>query len=255
MRTIFLNTLPYAFAAALLLGGCAKLPVDDVAATVNAKPTYGFEDKNGFDLYIGNGFTIGSTFTLVTLNRLELYISNIKLIRDDGSSWSEPNSYHLLSLPKDPTTTSTRPSFTLAGIPTGTYKAVEVSFGVDSAHNHSLDHVGDLDPANGMAWAWAAGYRFMILEGTYVKDAEDKPLIWHIGMDANYRANRRISFESPMTFTPDSSANMSFLFNTPAFFSGLHTLLPADHPALHGLEAECGLVADNVISAISVSIK
>ncbi|WP_236145216.1 MbnP family protein, partial [Nostoc sp. CMAA1605] len=76
---------------------------------------------------------VGSDNTVLKLSRADLYLSNVKLVREDGSVWSEPESYHLLRLP---TAAAGRGSLTLKDVPYGTYTGITFSFGVDEAHNH-----------------------------------------------------------------------------------------------------------------------
>lgn len=45
------------------------------------------------------------------------------------------------------------------------YKTISFSLGVNEALNESGAHSGDLDPVNGMYWAWQSGYINMKIEG------------------------------------------------------------------------------------------
>ncbi len=96
-----------------------------------------------------------------TVNIFRYYISNIKLKRDDGYQFIEPNSYRLVSQ-----NDSQSQSFTIQNIPLGNYISMEFIIGVDSARNCSGAQTGVLDPINDMFWDWSQGYIFAKLRGT-----------------------------------------------------------------------------------------
>lgn len=116
-----------------------------------------------------------------TVSNFKYYISNVKLIGANGqATFVEPESYHLVGQGLDNT-------FELKAIPAGTYDKIELSVGVDAAHNHSTDQEGDLDPSNEMVWNWDTGYKFMTLVGSYTGNTKSGALVFHIGGDANYK--------------------------------------------------------------------
>jgi hypothetical protein len=105
------------------------------------------------------------------------YISNIVVTKDDNTTFTEPNSYHLI----DHAVSSTG-MLTLTGLPAGSYKSVSFVLGVDSARNNSGAQTGELDPAKGMFWSWSSGYIFMKFEGTSPKSGDAlKKLTYHVG--------------------------------------------------------------------------
>lgn len=133
----------------------------------------------------------------VVYERLNIYLSNVQIVYDETDEvFSEPDSYHLIGFDADASTAS----FTIKDIPAN-YKvsAIRMAIGVDAEANTSIDHVGDLDPTNGMAWDWNTGYKFLSLEGRYF--AENDPLgeeiKMHIGTDENY-FEKVYPFESPV---------------------------------------------------------
>lgn len=88
------------------------------------------------------------------------YISNIKLKRDDGFEFVEPESYRLF----DQADSTTR-NFTINNVPLGNYISMEFIIGVDSARNCSGAQAGALDISKDMFWDWAQGYIFAKMEG------------------------------------------------------------------------------------------
>lgn len=127
----------------------------------------------------------GDTYAV---SSLKYYISNVKLIGQDGQmAYIEPHSYHLIAQ-------GGKTAFELAEVPAGVYTRLELSIGVDEAHNHSTDQHGDLDPSNEMAWDWDTGYKFLTLVGPYTGNTRSGSLVFHVGGDANYKT---ITLELP----------------------------------------------------------
>ncbi|KXX72569.1 MbnP family protein [Flammeovirga sp. SJP92] len=119
-----------------------------------------------------------------TISDFRFYLSNI-VLRDTSATnyFKIPESYHLIEMIDKADT-----SIVLTGLPNHAFSELEFSIGVDNAANYSTDQVGDLDPANGMAWNWDTGYKFMLTEGLrLIDDVNTKGLVYHIGGDANYR--------------------------------------------------------------------
>ncbi len=97
-----------------------------------------------------------------TVTKFNYYISNVKLRRDNGTVFYEPESYHIIKHVEGMT------SFTIHGLPKGNYNHIEFLIGVDSLRNVSGAQKGALDVSHGMFWEWSSGYIFFKMEGTYV---------------------------------------------------------------------------------------
>lgn len=118
----------------------------------------------------------GDTFKVSKFN---YYISNIVFTKSDNSTYTEPNSYHLLRHSSPASLT-----LSIGSVPNGSYKSVSFMLGVDSARNCSGVQDGDLAPsaASDMYWSWTSGYIMLKLEGTAPKSgATNKILEYHIG--------------------------------------------------------------------------
>jgi hypothetical protein len=123
---------------------------------------------------------------VLELEKFKYYLSNVELKNTDtGEKIKEKESYHLINV-TDSTQTF---KIVLEGVEENAYNAIQFSIGVDSLHNHSTDQVGDLDPVgNDMVWNWNTGYKFLMIEGkVYNVQGQQKPFVYHIGTDANYR--------------------------------------------------------------------
>jgi hypothetical protein len=114
----------------------------------------------------------GDTMSFTTL---KYYLSNIQLVKADGSTWSESNSYHLVDLSDESSTL-----LTLNDVPMADYTGMNLMIGVDSLHNVSGAQDGALNVANGMFWSWNTGYIFIKMEGTSTQSMNDA-FTYHIG--------------------------------------------------------------------------
>ena len=128
---------------------------------------------------------LGQSFGLTALR---YYLSNFKLVREDGSEWVYPQaqSYFLID--------ERRPEskqLLLENIPAGKYKALAWTVGVDSARSVAplSERKGALDPAQGMYWAWHSGYIFLLVEGVAAASpAANQRFRYHIGLFGGYEA-------------------------------------------------------------------
>ncbi len=91
---------------------------------------------------------------------IRFYISNIKFQYSDATTFSEPNSYHLIDI-ENPN--SLRIPITKTS--NKTISKVTFSIGIDSLASVSGAMSGDLDPTKGMYWAWQSGFINMKIEG------------------------------------------------------------------------------------------
>lgn len=120
---------------------------------------------NAEKLVSANKTYTNSSGDFFSVNMFNYYISNVKLTDEDGSVFTEPESYHLIKHVEGKT------SFTIKKLPTGNYTQIEFLIGVDSIRNISGAQVGALDVANQMFWEWESGYIFFKLEGNYVSSS------------------------------------------------------------------------------------
>lgn len=124
------------------------------------------------------------------VNTYKYYISNIRLTDNNGNTWSEPESYHLINQ-ADPNSFS----FVMNGVPFATYSSIQYMIGVDSTRNVSGSQTGALDPANDMFWTWSTGYVMAKLEGkSNMSTAAGGNLTFHIaGYGGQYAGQRVVS--------------------------------------------------------------
>lgn len=151
-----------------------------------------------FDNIVGDKNLVlnGTTYTNSSgedfvVTKLNYYISNIKLTRQDGSIYTVPqDSSYFLIMESNKESQFVK----LKNIPTGDYKAVEFMVGVDSLRNTAPieKRTGVLDPGgsmteDGMYWAWNSGYIFLKLEGSSSKaTSANNKFYYHIGLFGGY---------------------------------------------------------------------
>lgn len=95
----------------------------------------------------------------LTVETFRFYVSHIKFRKAGTTIYADSPGYHLIDL-------STPPTCKIA-FPKVAAGADEISFllGTDSIANVSGAMGGDLDPINGMYWAWQSGYINIKIEG------------------------------------------------------------------------------------------
>lgn len=148
----------------------------------------------------------------ITVERVKIYLSNIKLIEAGGEDFVVPDSYHLISFDNNQGTFVLK----IENVPSRLQiESLQFSIGVDPEANTSIDHVGDLDPTNGMAWDWNTGYKFLLLEGRFFDSdvSNGKEIKMHIGTDKNYHTQiftlseaQSLEYEYTFYFSVDALA-------------------------------------------------
>lgn len=177
---------------------------------------------------------------------LYYYVSNLRLVRKDGSEYILPQdeSYFLIRENKPETKT-----ITLNNIPKGTYTGVKFVIGIDSVRSASdisqrkgcLDVGGD---GKDMYWAWNSGYIFVKMEGeSEAVDGVNKEYAYHIGMFGGIGDKKTLNNirTANITFTPGelklgkkSVASMKIKTDLSKMFDGETQLSIAKNPVVMG---------------------
>ena len=121
-----------------------------------------------------------------TLSDCRYYLSNLVLIKSDGSELPLTDIVLLVN-PADQ-------DYELTDVPVGDYKGIKMLFGLDSVTNHTDPAIYPAgDPlaiqTPGFHWDWNSGYIFLKMEGlcdTTIagNGVADYPFFYHVGMDA-----------------------------------------------------------------------
>lgn len=122
---------------------------------IELKPVF----KN-FKLELGTKKYTSSTGDTLQVDQFRFYVSAFELVFANGTIYTEQESYHLIDAEIDSSL-----QFSLKNVPAGEILEVRFQVGVDSVKCMSGAFGGDLDPSNGMYWAWNSGYIHAKLEG------------------------------------------------------------------------------------------
>lgn len=194
-----------------VISSCSK---EDPKVTVNFNFKVGSESLN-----FNDNFNLGSTNALANVDIAQFYISNISLIRTDGSEESLSDSYIV---------STDDSSIDFGSIEAGSYSSIEFSVGVDSSKNHidpaTYDLSNDLSPQTpSMSWNWNSGYKFLRIDGQVDTDGDDlisesdSLFLLHIGLDdylktvslpLNYEAEE--DAEDNLNITVDMGALLNY---------------------------------------------
>lgn len=178
----------------------------DFKAMINGGPLTG--NKVWYKNANGDSFTV---------SKFNYYFTNIIFKKSDGTSFVEKESYYLNKH------LSGKETFTITGIPTGTYTSVDFLIGVDSYRNVSGAQTGALDVKEDMFWDWNTGYIFFKLEGDYktVNTPEPASYAIHVGGFSGKDNNIEhivLTFNTPLIIKKDKISRLFFHTNVDEIF-------------------------------------
>lgn len=179
-------------------------------------------------LMLNKDYTL-SDGSKVSIDFVRYWLSNVEFVKDDGSVWKESASYRLI----EQTAQNNRREFQL-NMPSGKYKAVRFSIGVDANRNSSTDSIsGELDVTKGMNWNWNTGYIFMKLEGKYTDKDTTGSINWryHLGMNANYKTIE-MAFPSAVEFGSNKKVELELMYHVLDIFSTPNQMSLKQFPTL-----------------------
>lgn len=154
----------------------------------------------------------------VVFRRLAYILSNFHLVKSDDTKIELSDQYGFIDARLNKT------SFTLNNVPTGDYKAIGFSIGLDSNINHGNPNVYGVNHPlapinNSLHWSWQGGYIFTAIEGKTM--ADDESFIFHLA-----GAQNRLDVVLPIDFTKKEAAltanlqyNLMEIFKNPEVYS------------------------------------
>jgi hypothetical protein len=210
-------------------------PIDETPTETKGNFRIEFEHKFGAaDFDFGTAYTNSSSEQL-TFSTVKYYVSDVKLTKTDGSTWSAPNSYYLVDVSNAVSTLITIPD-----VPTADYKGFSFTLGVDSTRNVSGDQTGALDPANSMFWSWNTGYIFTKIEGTSPQITDmGGAFEYHLGGFKESNGTNAIKYFSHnfsgevMSIKPTATPQVHMVVDIAQIFNGANTLSVATTPMVH----------------------
>lgn len=170
---------------------------------------------DGQDLVFNTRWYRNAAGDSLVINKFNYYISNIRLKRQDGTFFTEPESYHLNKHTAD------RNSFAIIAVPSGTYTAMEFVIGVDSLRNHSGSQTGALDVKEDMFWGWNQGYIFLKIEGDYKNAANPlaTPYGLHVG-NSECIEKASLKFPVPLIVSENKQSSVHLQARVDSIFNG-----------------------------------
>lgn len=131
----------------------------------------GVEFDNAYgnnDLILNTQVNTTSNNEVLKINTVKYIISNIVLIKEDGTTFTYPKSESYFIVDE---ATETSHLLELTNVPAANYTKVKFGIGVDKAQ-WELGATGQGNflataQAADMLWSWSAGYKFLAFEGTF----------------------------------------------------------------------------------------
>jgi hypothetical protein len=208
INKLILKSAVALFVFATILTGCSKDDNDTPAPTPNSEQKLSFHlhtlvgpDAAAYGVEYHDA--AGRKFNLADLR---YYISNIVLIKNDGSELPLTGKV-ILANPANH-------DYELANVPVGTYNGFKFMVGLDSTVNHSDPTTYPAEnplsiQSPGIHWSWNSGYIFMKIEGMVdttlgANGPLDMEYFYHIGLD---ELKRTIDF-STSAFTVVSGSDL-----------------------------------------------
>jgi len=131
---------------------------------------------NGKTFYPGTKINLGATEDSIKIDQLKLYISNIVFVKADKPVWKAPEQAYLW----DFSDSSSNLNFLVPA--SLTWESIQFNIGIDSITSVSGVFEGDLDPTQGMYWAWQSGYINIKMQGEYdSREKRNKNFEFHLG--------------------------------------------------------------------------
>ncbi|RYZ54380.1 MAG: hypothetical protein EOP49_05325 [Sphingobacteriales bacterium] len=243
------GSLLLAVFAFLALGGCKKK--DDPVATVNPKVSITVENTAGSQDFALNTWYQNQNNDSFQVTEYKYYISNIRLLKENGDAVAEPESYHLIDQSKTESL-----SFSLGEMPAGEYTKLRLMIGVDEYRNSNGAQTGALDPLNGMFWDWNTGYIMAKLEGfSPQSNLGSNKIFYHIGgFQGKWSVIREVTVDLPskLVLASGSNKNIHLKADILEWFKAPNLLKIADLPGSMTPGEPLSKIADNYADMFTV---
>jgi len=232
----------------LLITACHKKD-DPVNTPATSNITVTLQNMCGTDpLTLNTVWYKNANGDSIRISKFNYFISNIKLVKEDGTVFAETESYHLVQGDKENSKT-----FTISNVPFGTYTSMSFIIGVDSARNVSGAQTGDLDPTSGMFWDWNTGYVMAKMEAESPQATETgTSVIYHLGgFGGDVNVLRTVSLQLPkLIISKDKSPNLHMKADAMEWFKTPNLIKVKDLSVLAGKNAY--FIADNYVDMFSL---
>ncbi|HBI40357.1 MAG TPA: hypothetical protein DDY16_05355 [Tenacibaculum sp.] len=211
------------------------------------------DGKNNVKIEFDNGFKndkliLGSAYTnaneeILKITSFDYIVSNFTLISDKGEEikYLKENSYFIISEGGNDKIKNT--GIILKDIPAGKYTKIRFGIGVDRERFLQGQAVqGDfwtLAEDYNLTWSWQAGYKFIVLEGTFTSDDKEKdaPFMLHIASRGSNGDDLYREIELPMDLaivSNEQSPQLHIKVNASAMLDGNEKIKLADQSTVMG---------------------
>lgn len=199
MKSIFKNTLAV-LALTTFFVSCSNDDSNPVVEGTTGDAEIFFDNGVAGDALIIGGTYSNSNGESLTINRLNYIVSNVVLIREDGSEYVYPkeNSYFVINHADELQTVH------LEDLPAGDYVKVRFGLGVDQQRylqgETAQQSFWDLAAANDLTWTWSTGYRFINFEGVFAANGSEE-LVFQVHQGSNTATDnyREVTLDLPTT--------------------------------------------------------
>jgi hypothetical protein len=214
--------LPIIVVATLILTGAGCKKSD---STTGTSPLYlhlhSNIDTNEADY--GTVYTMSSGRQM-SLTMAQLLISNIQLIRTDGTTYSIPNVVIRKELGTE--------QYFVANVPTGSYKSIKFNVGLDATTNKMTPTTADSALDHADMWFGSAaqpdGYIFVNAEGTIDTTtagngtvAQMQSFMYHIGTNAHLNTVTMPNHSPVYSFTVNQAQYVHIIIDYSKLFNGV----------------------------------
>lgn len=248
----------FAIASLMLLSGtftaCSSDDDDEPAPSpaqigkinLNYTHVWGPSGSNSLEVQLNNEMTHPATGDIITLTKFKYYVSNLRLQKNIGGEWVEPESYRLVDVEDNALV-----ALEVGNVPAGEYTSMSFIVGVDEERNYSGAQDGALSPTNGMFWDWNTGYIFLKVEGSSPHaHGDSQNFMYHIGgFEGENNAIRTVTipFSNALTVSHNETSNVNMYVNCARVWHG--GLKVEDLGHIHMPGAKAVQIADNFENA------
>ena len=166
----------------------------------------------------------------LVISKFRYYISNIEISDTLSRRSCRVSGQYFLVDEKDPGS-----KVISLQLPAGQYNKISFLLGVDSLKNVSGIQTGALDPLKDMFWTWKSGYVMAKLEGRSSASTLPHHIFeYHIGgFRGAYNVLDRVELSLPavVDMAPGKKTQIDIAADIDKWFTGLHQLSIAEHPA------------------------
>lgn len=152
---------------------------EDLSNTLEGKNDVVIEFDNSFNndkLILGTSTYTNGNGEILTIDSFDYIVSNFVLVTEDGKEFIYPKNDSYFIISEGGGTKTKKIQITLKDVPAGKYTKVKFGIGVDQERFIQGQAVQQdfwtLAESYNLTWSWQAGYKFVVLEGSYKANSE-----------------------------------------------------------------------------------